>query len=339
MNHTELNTLLQAMRNPNKRNWILMVPNSLGETVVVCGFGKSFIEKHGHGITLVIPESHSFIAKCFPDTFDRIITIPLGVMRQFSETGFIPPNFFQVDFPINTWPAQNGDCRAAALHDLWIETVGRAGLDFLKLYRYVLRLDWNVKFSQAVVPSSSYDEAKKFININKIINKRSVILFIGANTQRPAPIYFWEKLIDLYHESGFHVIINKFGSMLTPGEIKSKKALIVDLPLEIAIPVCEYAGHLVCGGNGFVTLALACKIDCNMDILLTDERCCDYGKLLYEDIPCMSACQQLNIAELVNNKGWFREWMVGKKSDIHHYDAVARGIVYNTSNELAIVKI
>ena len=152
MEHNQLNLLLEQIKNPTKRNWILMVPNSLGETLAVCGLADSFVKTHGHGITLVIPESHAFIPECYPNTFDRVVYLDLGTMRRFSETGFIPPNFFNVDFPINTWPIQNGDGRANELLDIWVKSVGRSGLNFLDMYRYILRLDWKANFSMAKTP-------------------------------------------------------------------------------------------------------------------------------------------------------------------------------------------
>lgn len=337
MPHKQLSLLLDQIRNPNKRNWILMVPNSLGETVTVCGLADSFVKQHGYGITLVIPESHGFIPECFPNTFDRVVYLPLGGMRQFSETGFIPPNFFSIDFPINTWPKQNGDGRAYELHDLWINSLGCSGLSFINLYRYILRLDWTSKFTTAKIPDYSYSKAKKVIEDLNIQRNKTVVFFVGNNSNKPVPAYLWAQTAKLYFEKGYDVIVNKYAAMLLPEELSIPGAKIVDIPLDIAIPICEHAGHVVSGSNGFVFLALAANMDCNMNIFLSNEICYDYVNFLYKPINNMAGCHQLIIPELTSNAKNFREWNVPKQHDSLIFDEIARGVVFDINNDHAII--
>lgn len=313
-----------------------MVPNSLAETVTVCGLAKGFIEKYGHGITLVIPESHAFIAECFPNTFDRIVYLSLGNMRQFSETGFIPKNFFSVDFPINTWPKQNGDGRAFSLYELWNSTLGRSGLNFLDLYRYVLRLDWSTKFTPPLVPKKSYDEAMKLINQYGIKPKKTVILFVGNNSNKPSPANLWKKIAKLYFEQGFDIVVNKCGAMLLPDDLSIPNATIIDIPLDLTIPVSEYAGSLVSGSNGFVFLALAAKVNCDINVLLPNEICVDYQNVSYAGIHYMAGCHQLGVPELTNGMKMLREWIVPKLLDDVTADEIAYGIVHGVNNKYTV---
>ncbi len=336
MPHKQLNLLLDQIRNPNKRNWILMVPNSLGETVTVCGLADSFVKQHGYGITLVIPESHGFIPECFPNTFDRVVYLHLEGMRQFSETGFIPPNFFSIDFPINTWPKQNGDGRTYELYDLWINSLGCSGLSFINLYRYILRLDWTSKFTTAKIPDKSYVEARKVIDNLNIKRGKTVVFFVGNNSCKPTPAALWNQIAKLYFEKGYDVLINKYGAMLLPDDLSIPGARIVDIPLNIAIPICEYAGNVVSGTNGFVFFALAANMDCNMNILLPNEICYDYSNFLYKDFNHMAGCHQLVIPELTCNAKSFREWIVPKQHDNQIFGEIAHGVVFNIDNQYSI---
>jgi len=336
MTHDQLNLLLEQIRHPDKRTWILMVPNSLGETVVVCGLASGFIKKHGYGITLVIPDSHTFIPQCFPDTFDRIVGLNLGVMRQFSEKGFIPQNFFKVDFPINTWPEQHGDGRIRALHDRWQSSFGNSGLSLLDMYRYILRLDWGSEFIAPIVPEKSYSDANELIAKLNIKHKKTVVLFIGNNTAKPSPAYLWEQTAKLYSEQGYDVLINKYGAMLLPENLSIPNATVVDIPLNLAIPICEYAGNAVMGANGFVLFAIASKMDCNMNVLMPNEICYDWNKFLYKEIDFMTGCHQLGMPELTCNLKNFREWIVPREPDSQALDEIARGIVFGINNEYTI---
>lgn len=334
--HEHLRFLHEKIKNPEKRNWIIMVPNSLAETVVVCGLSKAFIKRYGHGITLVIPESHAFIPQCYPNTFDRVVYLPLGNMRHFSEAGYIPPNFFSPDFPINTWPQQHGDGRAFSLYELWTATYGRSGLNFLDLYRYILRLDWTAEYNRPKVPQKYYVEAQQLIKKFDIKKNKTVILFAGNNSNRPAPPYLWSEIAKNYFKKGFDVLINVRGSMLVPEGLRIEGARIIDIALEHTIPLCEHAGNVVSGSNGFVFLALAAGIDCNMDVLLPNEICYDYDKFLYKDINPMAGCHQLNSPEIVKNAAHLKEWIVPKDAAFNVLSEIAEGITSGAKNKFLI---
>lgn len=336
MTKDELDSLLAQIRNPNKRNWILMVPNSLGETVTVCGFAKSFLETHGFGITLVIPQSHALIAQCYPDTFDRVVYLPLVVMRQFTETGYIPQNFFAIDFPYNTWPMQNGDGRIFDTYKLWIESVGAAGLSYLNLYRYILRLKWNAEFVKPAIPLFLKEKSNNFCKINKI-NKKTVLLFVGNNTAKPASIALWRKIALYYQQQGMDVVINKFGSMLLPDDLEIPKTRFVDIPLDVALSVCEQAESFVSGSNGFAFFALAANIDCNMHFLMSNAICYDYTKILYKSINYLEGCHQLTIPEITSKTNKLKEWIVPEVLDDIALNEIAYGIAYNSANNFTIV--
>jgi hypothetical protein len=313
--HTQLNQLLNQIRNPDKRNWILLVPSSLGETLAVCGLAKSFVEKHGYGITLVISESHRFIADCYAGTFDRVVFMDMGSMRLFSESGFIPNNFFQLDFPYNTFPAQNGDGRLGTIYDLWTTSRGRRGLSFLDKYRYILRLDWNAKFNLPDLPKEAVSRADELIKKFRIPKDKSVILLVGNNTAKPAPASLWEKIARRYHENGYDVIINTHGSMFVPQPLNIPFAKRIDLTVDVLVPLCIHSGNLVSASNGGVFCTLGFATDCKINVLLPNEVCVDWQKLIFAKIDNAAGCHQLSCPELADLNENLFEWNVPDGSD------------------------
>jgi hypothetical protein len=313
--HEYLNRLLTQIKNPTKRNWILMVPNSLGETLYVCGLAKSFVEKHGHGVTLVISETHKFIAECYANTFDQVVYLDKGTMRLFSESGYIPKNCFQIDFPYNTYPQQNGEGRIFSLVELWTDTLGKAGLDVLNMYRYILRLDWGAKFQSPVLPKEARARAAEIIEKHGIKKDKSVVLLVGNNTCKPSPALLWEKLANNYHAKGYDVIVNTYKAMFTPANLNIPFAKRVDLALDVLVPICEHAGNVVSGANGGVLFALSFAMDFHISILMPTEMCFDWQAPAFRKINNMSGCHQLSVSEIADRHNNLYEWNVPADED------------------------
>jgi len=204
------------------------------------------------------------------------------------------------------------------------------------MYRYILRLDWGSEFIAPIVPEKSYSDANELIAKLNIKHKKTVVLFIGNNTAKPSPAYLWEQTAKLYSEQGYDVLINKYGAMLLPENLSIPNATVVDIPLNLAIPICEYAGNAVMGANGFVLFAIASKMDCNMNVLMPNEICYDWNKFLYKEIDFMTGCHQLGMPELTCNLKNFREWIVPREPDSQALDEIARGIVFGINNEYTI---
>ena len=234
----ELNNVLDQMRLKDLRSWILMVPNSIGETALVCGFSKGFIEQHGYGITLVIIENHSCIASMYPGRFNAVITAPMQLMRDFSDFGFIPPNHFDIDFPFNTWPLQYGDGRLYELGNLYCRGHGRGGLSFTDLYRYILRLSWDTPIERPIIQDEVRKKAIEIANRHGIIQGQSVILFPGSNSSISAPYPFWIAISDLFRiKKGFKVFSNCSGAGIFPGDMPIPGSDRLDLPIDIALAI------------------------------------------------------------------------------------------------------
>jgi hypothetical protein len=287
----QLNQILKLLRLKDRRSWILMVPNSSGETALICGFAKSFAEKHGFGITLVIRDVHNPIASMYPGRFNAVMNLPFDAMRDFTTYGLIPPNHFDVDFPFNTWPLQYGDRRLYNIFDLMEKPGGRGGLSLTDLYRHVLRLDWDAPIERATLPMEARLQAMKLMTSHDIEPGNSVILFPGNNTNAPAPYAFWTAVTEAYQKKGMQVFTNTAGATFVPGQLPIPGTRALNLGLDTALALSEYAGHMIIGCNGLVILSLLAGIKCRIDSVITDSQCIDPEQGFFPSSQYGSSCQ------------------------------------------------
>lgn len=256
--------IINLLRLPDRRSWILMVPNSIGEVATVCSLAKSFVERHGHGITLVIRDTHNYIASMYPGRFNKVINASLDLMRELSSFGLIPPNHFDIDFPFNTWPLQYGDGRLLRLVEHHDHGGGRGGLTFTDLYRHLLRLDWNAPLERATLTPEMRIQADQIARTFGLDPGRSVILFPGNNTSAPAPYAFWIAVAEAYRSRGFKVFTNAVGADFLPGDMPIPGTQALNLSGDMALAVSELAGHMVIGCNGLVVLSLFAGLKCKI---------------------------------------------------------------------------
>lgn len=305
----QLTELISKIRLSDRRSWILMVPNSIGEVAIVCGFAKSFVETHGYGVTLLISELHHPVTEMYPGRFNAVFHVPYNVMRDFSNYGVIPPNHFDVDFPFNTWPLQYGDGRLMKLHDLYTQMNGRGGLSLTDIYRYILRLDWSAPLERARLTQQARQQAEQIARQHGVVKGKSVILFPGCNSNQPAPYAFWLALIKQYKQKGLKVFSSFAGASLLPGEMPFPGTHALSLPIDLALAVSEYAGHMVLSVSGLASLALLSGIDCNVSIVMTDRFTEDpaQGFRPFNPLQCST---MLGLPEFCIGRDNFSEWVV-----------------------------
>ncbi len=330
----QLRELVKKMRLDNRRSWILMVPNSIGEVAIVCGFAKAFTETHGHGITLVTTDVHKNIASFYPGRFNAAFTMPMELMRDLSNYGVIHPNDFILDTPFNTWPEQSGDGRLYEIHTLLASGQGRGGLSLLDMYRYVLRLDWNAPVEKGLINPELRSAALKYCEDHGITEGKSVILFPGSNTNKPASGLFWETLSDSYRSAGLDVYVNYAGAALRP-DVKSELGTELALPIDLAIAVSEYAGNIVTASSGLPTLALMVGLQCNINVILPNQ---SWTNALnnFKPINSILGSNLLVIPEVALNHESYYEWDV--QSDAHQsvFEEIANSIVNKLPHQTRI---
>jgi hypothetical protein len=321
----QLRRIADQLRLKDRRSWILMVPNSIGEVATICGFAKSFTEKHGYGITLVITNAHKDIPKFYSGRFNAVITMPMELMRDLSNYGIIHPNDFLIDIPFNTWPDQNGDGRLNEIHNLFSLGNGRGGLRFFDLYRHILRLDWSSPLEKGCISSELRSVASKYCEDHGINRGNSVILFPGSNTCMPAQGVFWEMLSKLYRDKGMNVYVNFAGSVQRP-QTNSILGTELSLPIDLAIAVSEYAGNVVSVGSGLMMLALMVGLKCNINVTLSDQSSTNESGVFTPANP-LNGCSLLGAPELAANHGSYYEWVISSDAKVVELEDIAKSIV------------
>lgn len=324
----ELIGLIDKMRLPERRSWILMVPNGVGETAIVCGFAKGFVEQHGHGITLVTRDMFVPLAAMYLGRFNTVMTAPFELMRDFSNFGIIPPNHFDVDFPFNTWAAQYGDGRYYKINELYVQHGhARGGLSLTDLFRHILRLNWNTPIERPVIQEETKIKAAEIANRHGIIRGKSVILFPGNGSTTPAPYLFWEAISELFRKKrGFKIFANCRGAGILPNQMPKLDSDQLDLPVDLALAVSELAGHIVIGGNGFALLALLANIQCKVNIILPKSVIHNNPGEGEREVSIMHSSTRFNIPELFSQDN-FSEWLTPPEESPALFQTLALDIV------------
>ncbi len=308
----ELRKIISKLRITDRRTYILMTPNSIGEIATISAFSKSFKIAHGVGITLVCRQNHVVIPNIFyANHFERIIVMPMSLMHDFSLFRVIDPLNFDLDVPINMWPGLHGDGRLLEIHDLKSYKGGRGGLSYIDMHRYMLRIGWDAKIEKFNIPAQLEYDAKKYAENIGIVPGMSVILFIGNNSNSPAPSAVFVQIAKEYCNKGYKVFFNKKGAMHINDDSDIKLyANEIDLNIEMAISVANIAGNVVMSSNGLTLLFLLLfNMNFNLFVLLTDGISSDGGHT-YRTINFLMGSHYLVSPELVFNKDNYREFIV-----------------------------
>jgi hypothetical protein len=332
----QLRDVANRLRLSDRRSWILMVPNSIGEVVTICGFAKAFTEKHSHGITLVIRDVHKNLPQFYPGRFNAVITMSLELMRDLSNYGIINPNDFVLDVPFNTWPEQNGDGRLLEIHQLLSNGNSRGGLTYFDMYRHILRLDWNSPIEKGYISSELRTVALKYCEDHGITRGKSVILFPGGNTNKPAPGVFWEAISKFYRNNGIDVYVNFRGSDFRPNT-NNTLGTELDLPIDLAVAVSEYAGNLVTAVNGLVMLVLMVGLKCNINVALSDQYDPQRSGV-FKHLNPLSGCHLLIAPEVAVNHDSYYEWVIRSDAAVAELEDIAKSIVNNLLHPARIDK-
>ena len=250
-------------------HWILMVPSSIGELATVCALLPAFRAHHGGKVCIVADNGKRDVLKLFADQIDMVKFVPLAAMRALSTYRIINPSDFRVGVPQNLWINQNGDGRGFALHELFRSQPGRGGLSFIDLIRYAMNLPWEAPIVRGNIALDVSVEAMRYAKVNRIEPGNSVIFFTGNNTNKPASSKFWNLLSRAYTEAGKKVFYNMHGGLFQPEGLDIHGTQI-HLTTNLAVAICEIAGHMVAGSNGLVALGLLSNTKFDMDVILTD---------------------------------------------------------------------
>jgi hypothetical protein len=254
--HTlQFNNILEKLRHPEKRTWIILNPTSIGDTALICAFAKAFVETHGYGITMVVPEDHIPITQMYPGRFEQVLVADRETMLQMMNA-YLPTHQFALDMPFCGHPYDMGDARTDSLGYLF-KFPGRGGLSFIDMFRHILRLPWDAQIERPTIPALWAEEARDFAMSIGLEYRNSVTLF-PANSSPIAqfPDILWSTLAARLIEKGYKVFCNMKGGNFRPETMPIAGTIPVEIPVHLSLPLVSLAGRTISGSNGMQFLQM-----------------------------------------------------------------------------------
>lgn len=306
--------LLQSLRDPERRSWILLCPASFGDSALVCGLVSEFKKKHGGLVTLVLPTEHAELIPMYP-AIDRVDLQPRSIIQAMCH--IVPqPSEFEIDQLIVAHPYWCGDGRLEAFTELLGEKRG-AGAALDDLYRYILRLDWGSQFEKPVVKALSAEY------VAGIDPGNSVILFPDNNSIPHFPVVFWEKLVSALKAEGKQVFTNCYGNMLGSRDEPIAGSELIRVTVTNAVPLCAYAGRVISGNNGMFCFLNTAQAQCQKTMLIHDRPFRLNGNFIkhpaeYQSFRFNNYCSEKPLEYLVNPDSYSQTLI----------EAIAREVMY-----------
>lgn len=281
VNKESLQEILESIKKQVPKSFIIMTPNSIGETLMTCAFAKSFCEQHKTKITLCIrPEHRVLVDNFYPNRFVAIVEMHMEVMRAFHTHGLARDDIFDIDVPIVVSPLSFLNGELLKLHNLIYIRKGVSGLTYSDTWRFMLRLDWNKPFERPNLKNvQNTDVLTKYG-----LDKNEYVLFqLGNNTNKPAPAVFWESLEEQYKKSNKRVVANLAGAMLFDKHTKFSSALQINANIVEAIQLAFHSKATVSSLNGLMMIDLLMGREqgslSHTHLLITDYYCEHYNLL------------------------------------------------------------
>jgi hypothetical protein len=303
----KLRRIANSLRDDQNRTYILMSPNSIGEVAFIGALSRAFKEHHKSEITLVVRQEHIDVVSLWSKNIRRIVSAPMGLMRDLSFYGIVDGLRFEQDHPINTWALQRGDGRLHTLSDLRSLPAGRGGLGGLDLMRYVLHLPWDSKIEAAALPKNWIELAQNLFKQYGLSENESVLLFPGTNSNQPLGSDFWNYLADRYSRLGYRVIYSLGGARFIPDGLVMN-GIRVDMPIKLAAAAAGLVGNVVASSSGLVNLMLLLNSKVKLNAILAHRSSLKDGDKAEAISPYLSS-SILGAPETISDSTDYLEWL------------------------------
>ena len=292
-----------------------MIPSSLGEVLVCCSLVEEFKLKHDGDMVIIVPQGAGFIAELYAEYFHEILEFPMGEIRELTASKVNTINSqFNRGMPINLWPQQYLNANCYQLFEWYIETEGAKGLDFIDMYRHIMKLPVH---SKVVLPDKkkikNNESLLNFFRMNNLENRKFVVLNTGNNTTIPATKLIWTELANRFYSMGYRVIQNEHRSFFKTGDLGLDHVLKVDLDLPSLYGLIENAEKFVTGSNGGALVAAALGLGCDINILLPEIFCENYDKGLFNNVKPYSGSNYFLTRDLISPCASYAEWICGQE--------------------------
>jgi len=235
INYNDLRAIKAHFKQSGNESWILLFPGGAGDTYLVSTLLSAFFSTHnvfGRPLNLVLSHRQSFIPRMFSFPHQMLsITNEERIWVQCRL--WSPPPFFDPDHPYPLHPSFIGDGDNIRLME-------HPNFTVLDVFRFVLKIPFESSAELPIISNMCKEEAELFANKMGILRGESAILFPSSRTIPSPKFEFWIQLANKLSSSGLKVFCNRL-----PGETCIPGTFPIDFPLNIAIPLCNYAGFTV----------------------------------------------------------------------------------------------
>lgn len=236
INENQMQQFLQLGRQNDKEGWVLLFPGGVGDSYITLGLLAAFRNAHKitNNINLIMPGRQASLALLFPGPYNTRAVHGHERLWMHCQL-FSPAPMFHPDVPFPVHPAFVADGRGVHLMD-------KQGFSFADVLRHILRIPFDSPLQSPVCSGELYDKAEQFAKANGITKGGSAIIFPSARTIKSCPLVFWNGLVNRLKLMGINVFSNYVPGT---GEELLEGSTPLDFPLELSIPLCEYAGFTI----------------------------------------------------------------------------------------------
>jgi len=221
------------------------------------------------------------------------------------------------------------DGRLLDLHHLFTDHRGRGGLSFLDMYRYMMRLPWASEICPGKINLRLHEYALSYSMKHGVEPGKSVIFFIGNNTNKPAPASLWESLASDFQKKGVKIFACTSGAKFLPTKFTLDVPFLEMTP-GMAVAVSRIAGRVVSGANGVQFLSLVVDTPPMMDILLAD-RIIDEATGHFVYMNSNRSSHSTAVPELVINNQLYREWLIRESASANELQEIGMALAKDHS--------
>jgi hypothetical protein len=298
-----------------KDYWIFSIPYSLGEVAIAGALAKSFKQQYGGPLAFLVDPAKMGVAQLFADQVDVAVPVPMHLLRNLNRRGFLSPETFRRGSVQDVYEIHGAKLNFVSLVTLRNQHPDR-GLPVTDVFRFAMRLPWEAPLHPGRPDKEALEQAERIAASVGMEPGNSVILFPGNNTNLPAPSVFWKRVAKEAAAAGKRVFVNVSGAALLPDDLD-----VPGIPVELndipqAIALCEIAGRIVAGSNGFLMTALLTETRFGLDVILTDAFDPTASGRHYQPMPIRSGSLFLQAPEIKEDIDRpYREWEVPSSVD------------------------
>jgi hypothetical protein len=317
---TILKNFIDRVRASFSDSLILLIHNSIGETVVILSFLSAIYKRHGCKIAIIIRPEHDYIVKNFHNAgiISAVYLIETPVIRAIAEinrhkNSLLPGHIF------DTWPKNYLDGILYKGLDLFGATNGQRGLNLLDIYRFMFDLPLEFPPDSLSFPKSNVVTSQILEKLK--LNDPSALLFPGNNTNCSIPFRLWDQIVRELRRGGYRVLVNLKGASIYDRRLEKLECEYINLDIEQALCVSSHVSRVISGANGMVVYLLASQATHTLDVMLPTEKICENGAP--KNIPSVLGSHYATMPEIATKNQKFYEWQIIDDD----YESVASAIV------------